>query len=68
MADEQRKAATKRIRAEFTKRKSEMEYMDVRYPDIGAVLELIIDQEIRIENLEAAAGNGGNAPAIGKRT
>lgn len=62
--DEQRTAATKRVRQRFLEEKREMERMDIRYPDIGALLELLIDQEIRIENLEAAVGNPGFAPAL----
>lgn len=61
---EQRKAATKRLRTRFLEIKRDFEYKDVRQPEIGALLDLLVDQELRIENLEAAIGNAGNAPAL----
>ncbi len=62
-ADEQRRAATKRLRARFLEIKSDYEYKDVRHPEIGALLELLIDQEVRIENMSVVdiQSEGGGA-------
>jgi hypothetical protein len=45
--------------------KSDYEYKDVRHPEIGALLELLIDQEVRIENMSVVdiQSEGGGAPA-----
>jgi hypothetical protein len=45
--------------------KSDYEYKDVRHPEIGALLELLIDQEVRIENMSVVdiQSEGGAADA-----
>ena len=63
--EEQRRAVTIRLRARFLQVVDEFNSKSVRNPDIGALLELIIDQAIRIENLEAAQlPTGDLAPTI----
>jgi hypothetical protein len=51
---EQRKAAQARVRAQFLEVKDRYRYLDVREPEIGALIEVMTDQEVRIENMEAA--------------
>lgn len=49
---DERKAVTTRLRLRFLEVKRDFVYKDVLQPEIGALLEVLIDQELRIEGLQ----------------